>query len=407
MYTSLHTRDDLSILLIDLPDSMTTTVQVFVKAGSLYETAATNGLSHFLEHMFFKGWKTYTTALEVAETVDAFGGAFNAYTSEDHAAYYIKCANEHRSKSINILADMMVHARFPVDAIEKEKSVVTQEIMMYADDPSRHIRDKRKHRYYGDNNYGRPILGTKETVQSFDQEMLFAHTSSLYTKDNSIIVVAWHWEDQDIVLDEIAHAFAEMPATGTVPTLSFPGIYPDNKHGSFARQTEQAHLICSLPTGITHTDDTRYAATLLSNILWGNMSSRLFHEIRAQEGLCYYIGSKHYGESDHGNLIMYAWLEKERFDYARQRIQQERSRLCKDVSPAELTRAQGWVEGSLAMGLESSDEIATLFGTSYLLKKKIVSIDEIKQGYESVTFDDLQALISTLKTQERYQYWVA
>lgn len=148
----------LTTLFVPMNDTYSTTVQVFVKAGSIYETRETNGISHFLEHMFFKGGKKYQTPASVAQAVESFGGEFNAYTGEEMASYYVKCPPAFATKAIDVLADMMIHAQFPQEEMEKEKLVVVQEIKMYEDNPQAMVSEKRNTRYTGDNPYGRSIL---------------------------------------------------------------------------------------------------------------------------------------------------------------------------------------------------------------------------------------------------------
>jgi predicted Zn-dependent peptidase len=170
-----------------------------------------NGISHFLEHMFFKGGKKYPTPHSVAEAVDSFGGEFNAFTSDEYAGYYVKCAPGFVHQAIDVLSDMLVDAQFPEEEMQREKSVVIQEMAMYEDMPNRQVYDKWKEWYYGDNSYGRPTIGSETTVNSFTREDLFRHKEELYSKDNLIIVVAGKITDQSAVLDQIGSLFNLLP----------------------------------------------------------------------------------------------------------------------------------------------------------------------------------------------------
>jgi len=186
----LRNAQGISVIFVPMTDSNSVTIQVLVKAGSLYESHTTNGLSHFLEHLFFKGGKRYATPHAVAQAVDSFGGEFNAYTGDQYAAYYVKCAPDYLERAADVLADMMINARFPIDELEREKGVVLQEMKMIQDNPQRVVMDYRKSFFYGDTCFGRPVIGTADNVRSFTQQDLFDHQRNLYTKDNLVIVVA-------------------------------------------------------------------------------------------------------------------------------------------------------------------------------------------------------------------------
>lgn len=218
-----------------MADSNATIIEIMVRAGSNYETQTQNGISHFLEHMFFKGGKKYKTPKDVAEVVDAFGGEFNAYTGNNYAGYYVKSAPEYLPKAIDVLSDMMCDPAFPIEEMEREKGVVIQEIKMYEDNPQRLVYDKWQTYYFGDNAYGRPTIGTEANILSFTQEMLFAHKRNLYTKDNLIIVVAGKITDMDMVRNEIATKFASLPDDVLVQKPVYPGYLPTDKNGVYTK----------------------------------------------------------------------------------------------------------------------------------------------------------------------------
>ena len=239
-----------------LPESTSTTIEIMVKAGSIYETEKTNGISHFLEHMFFKGWKKYKTPQAVSEVVDAFGGEFNAYTSEEYAGYYVKSAPEYLAQSIDVLADMLVHAQFPESELEREKGVIIQEIKMYEDMPHYHVQDLWKHRYYGDNNYGRPILGPVKNIKSFTQDHFFAHKEALYTKDNLVIVIVGKIDNINAIETQIGELFSWLPNQKTIMPAAFYQHIPVEHEASKNLKTQQNHLVIWAAGRSMH-DDTR------------------------------------------------------------------------------------------------------------------------------------------------------
>ena len=306
-----HTINWLQIITADIKDSASTTIQVLVKAWSVMETAQTNGLSHFLEHMFFKWWERYPTPKSVAQALDTLGADYNAFTGDEYAGYYIKVAPMFISQAVDVLSDMLVNTQFPEPELEREKGVIIQEIMMYQDMPNRLVWDKRKHRYYGDTPFGRPILGPVKNVQSFTRQDLLEHKQALYTKDNLVIVVAWAINEQQDLLDQITTQFSSLPEKSTVTAPSYIKHTPETHETFLDQWTQQRHLIIWCP-GVDMYDERRYAYRMLSTILWGTMSSRLFQNIREQHWLCYYIGAAHSTSQVDGTTMIYAWIEKER-----------------------------------------------------------------------------------------------
>lgn len=239
----------------------------------------TNGLSHFLEHLFFKGGKKYPTPHSVAQAVDAFGGEFNAFTGDEIAGYYVKSAPEHVHKAVDVLADMLLHPMFPKEELEREKGVVIQEMKMYEDMPQKMVAQHRKKYFYGDNPFGRPIIGTKENVLSFTQEDLFRHKQELYAKDSLLIIVAGRIVDQKALESDLVECFGGLPDHATrhrPPSLHY---LPSQHRAHTDAKTQQNHLIISAK-GFAYNDDRRYAASVLAVLLGGNMSSRLFQNIR-------------------------------------------------------------------------------------------------------------------------------
>lgn len=387
-------------------DTYSTTVQIFVKAGSIYETRTTNGISHFLEHMFFKWGKTYTTPASVAQAVESFGGEFNAYTGEELASYYVKCPPAYARQALDVLADMMIHAQFPQEEMEREKLVVVQEIKMYEDNPQALVSEKRNTWYTGDNPYGWTILWPEENVMSFTREDLFAHQQALYTKDNLILVIAGKIEDQAQLEIDIERLFAALPSQKSWVLTPYQRILPSSQTDHFDKKTEQNHLIISAPT-FAYDDERKYAAKILATILWGNMSSRLFQNIREKQGLCYYIGARHSVASYDGLFMIRAGIDKERFDSGLEKIYEEIEKFVADgITDEELKNAKSYLAGKLQMGIESSDEMAEFIGGDYLLYGETKSLEEIMADYDAVTMKQVTALLPFLAKENLYLYYI-
>lgn len=394
------------VIFADLPDANSTTIEVLVKAGSIYEQRDTNGLSHFLEHMFFKGGKKYPTPQAVAETIDAFGGEFNAFTGEEYAGYYVKCAPENIHQAIDVLADMLVDAQFPKDELEREKGVIIQEIMMYEDMPHRQVVDKRRNRYYGDNSFWRSILGPVENIQSFTQKHFYDHQQNLYTKDNLVIVIAWDISNQAQLEEQIATLFARLPEKRVWTSPVFVSHLPSEHTWFYDKKTQQNHLVISAPGRSMH-DERRYAAGLLATILGGTMSSRLFMEIREKRWLCYYINAAH-GESDNDGLFMIrAWMEKWRRAEWLQAIHDQLIKISTgDITDDELTKALWNITGKTKMGIETSDQLAHFVGEQRLFKRNVQWLDEMLAAFQAVKKDEIIACAENLASNHLYSYWI-
>ena len=383
------------------------TVEIMCKAWSVYENSKTNGISHFLEHLFFKGGEKYQTPKDVAEAVDKFGGEFNAYTGDEFAGYYVKCGPQFIEKAIDVLWDMMMNAKFPKEELEREKWVVIQELKMYEDNPMSLVMQKWQERYFGPNSYGRPIVGTIENINSFTQEMLFEHKTNLYTKDNLIIVVSGKILDKQAIVDQITTLFGSLPDTKKVQIPDFPKDHlPTEQSAFFDKKTEQNHMIITFP-GFDGNDPKRFAANILATYVGGNMSSRLFQNIREKQGLCYYIRAANYSSQNHGQIIIRAGIDKERFDFGVGKIYEELEAIANGAMTAQdFENAIGYTEGQIQMGIETSDDMASFLGAQYLLYGKIETLDEVLAEYKKVTLEDIQAIAKTLTKDNSKLYWI-
>ena len=404
-YTT-NTRKWLTIITIPVANAQSTTIEIMVKAWSIYESSKTNGLSHFLEHMFFKGGTTYQTPRDVALALDSIGASYNAYTSDEYAWYYVKSSPDFFEKAIDILQDMMVNTQFPEAEMEREKWVVIQEIKMYDDDPASLVRDKRGQYFYGDNNFGRSILGTPENVQSFTRDDLLTHKKSLYTKDNMVIVVAGRIDDEEAMLDRVSDAFNELPAKKDISYDEFVWVRDGGQEAFFEKWTEQNHIIFSAPW-ISSDDDNKYAVAIAAHILWWTMSSRLFQRIREQQWLCYYISAHHSHRPSHGYIGISAGMSKERFAEWKQRIIEELQLFAEQgVTQEEFDLAKNNMRGSFQMGIETSKSMGSFVGKQQLLYGSIKDIDEVLSCYMNVTLEDVQKATNFFHPEKMITYWI-
>ena len=406
MKYSIEKIAGIDCIFAPMNDVNSVTARIMCKAWSNNETEQQNWIAHCLEHMFFKWWEHYKTQKNVAETLDSIGAVYNAFTSNNTVDYFIKCAPNFIEQSLDVLADMMMNAKFDEDELEKEKWVIIQEMKMYEDDPMSVVADKHRLWYFWNNSFGRPVIWNEKTVSSFTSQDLHKYKDSLYTKDNLIIVIAGKWAEDDKIKKLIEKYFKWMKAKRTVDYPIFPNILPDEHESFFKKWTEQNHLIISAP-GFLWTDDRRYAAKVLASILWWNMSSRLFQNIRTKEGLCYYITSYHTAWPEAWVFGIRAWMDKDRFEFGLKRIREEIDNYAKNwATQEELDKAIWYLQWHTQMWIDSPEEMACFLWPQYLVYNKIETLEEILDEYKKLTLDDVNQLCGMLELKNCYTYHI-
>ncbi len=402
---------------MNLPDANSTTVQVFVNAWSIYEDANNNGISHFLEHMFFKWWRKYHNSREVAVVVDSFGGEFNAYTGKDIASYYVKSAPEYIYQSMDVLSDMLIHASFPQEDMETEKWVVIQEMKMYEDNPQRLMSLNASRRFYGDNSYGRSIIGSEETVMNITRENLLDWQHNLYNKNNLTLVVVGRLPDEEDLKAKVSEYFDNIPNGNRYekPAFDISNITKE-KSSYYEKWTEQNHLLLRCNGPYRDADDMvkqkEFAAMVLAMIVFGgNMSSRLFQEIREKKWLCYYIHSGFWDslvkDAGIGNVYISAGLDKAQRDIAIEDIYVQIDLLGREgITEAEFVKAKWYKLGWLQMWIETTDQRAEWIGPEYLQDGKILDLEYMYKLYDSVTLAEVNNAIKWMNREDFYLYYI-
>ena len=377
------------------------------KAWSTYETIEQSWIAHCLEHMFFKWWERYKNQKEVSETLDSIWADYNASTWSDIVEYFVKCAPEFVEKAMDVLADMLMNAKFDKKELEKEKWVIIQEMKMRDDNPRLLLSNKWKSWYFWENSFGRPTIWNEETVNSFTSSDLRNYKDSLYTKDNLIIVVAGKWADNEKLRDLIEKYFGWMKDKKSVDQPDFPNLFPKEHESFFKKWTEQNHLIISA-NGILWTDvERRYAAKVLAGVLWWNMSSRLFQNIRTKEWLCYYIWAYHGACPYNWIFMIRAWMDKNRFEFWLKRIREEIENLAKNgVTQEEFEKAIWYLQWQLQMWIETSDEMASFLGEQYLMYNEIETLEDSLKAYKKLTLNDVNQLSGMLDLEKCYTYHI-
>ena len=407
MHYELKKIAGIDCLFAPMQEGNSITIDISIKAWSVYEAPEEAGISHFLEHMFFKWGKKRKTPQEVAIAMDKIWAYFNAGTGKASTSYYVKCAPQFALNGLEMLADMLIDATFQSEELEREKSVVIQELKRWEDNPNSVLRKKRATFFIGDNDFGRPIIWYEETINTFTREMLFAYKEKLYTKDNILITIAGNITDQKKLEEQIAQLFSTLPEKKTRQKPDFHRTLPEKHSDFFIKKTEQNRLIISIPGFTTKDEKILPAARMLCTMLWGNMSSRLFQNIREKAGLCYSIHAGHSSNEEYGYFYISSGLDKNKFAEGVEKIHQEIDKfMTEGFTDEELENARNYKIWSLQMGIESSDEMAEFLGNQQLFKNKILTIQDFINQYQSVSREEIEALFPYLRREQRRSYHI-
>ncbi len=386
-------------IFVPMQDTNSITIEILAKAWNIYENKENNGISHFLEHMFFKWWKKYKTPKEINETIESFWWYFNAFTSHNYAWYYVKSAPEFILKSIDVLWDMITYPNFNKEELEKEKLVVLQEKTLTNDRPTKLLYDLWREYFFGDNSYWRTILWTKKNIKNFTQDELFDYKNSLYTKDNLIIIVAGKINKQYEIENKIAESFWDLWEKKTIQKPKYKKTLPSQKENFFKKWTEQNHVILT-SFWFDWNDEKKYIANIISTILAWNSSSRLFQEIREKRWLCYYIYGQHSSNPDFWLFFFKAWLQKNKFKEWINLIKKEILNIANwNINEKEFKNSMWFIKWQLQMWIETTDEMANFVWEQFLLYNKIETIKDILKKYENIKYDEIKKLSKILHNE--------
>jgi predicted Zn-dependent peptidase len=388
-------QNGVRIVLEQIPTMRSVAIGVWIGTGSRNENEQNNGISHFLEHMFFKGTKT-RSAREIAEAFDSIGGQVNAFTSKEYTCYYAKVLDEHAGFALEMLADMFFNSTFVEEELKKEKNVVLEEIKMYEDTPDDIVHDLLSKACYANHPLGYPILGTEQTLNTFTGDTLREYMAENYTPDKVVISVAGNVEEGFI--HEIEKYFGSFEAKQNSRQMAAPVFQPQKL--ARKKETEQAHLCIGfngLPVG--HKDI--YSLIILNNILGGSMSSRLFQEVREQRGLAYSIFSYHSSYQDGGLLTIYGGTGSNQLDLLFETIQETVQKLKEDgITSKELQNSKEQMKGSLMLSLESTNSRMSRNGKNELLLGRHRSLDEVIECINNVTEDSVNNLAKQIFSED-------
>ena len=382
-------KNGLTVITIPIKDSLSVTALVMVHTGSKYETREINGLSHFLEHMCFKGTVKRPRAIDIATELDSIGSLSNAFTSQEFTGYYAKAHPKHLDKILDVVSDIYSNSIFDQSEIEKEKGVIIGEINMYEDIPQHVVHAEFMKLLYGDQPAGWHIIGPKENILRMTQKDFLDYRKQHYVASATTVIVSGNFEETSI-LPKIEKLFEGIPQDakeGKIKTLedqTAPQIKIKEK------ETDQTHIIAGVRT-FDSKDKRQTVLKVLSVVLGGGMSSRLFQKLRDEMGMGYYVKAGIDEFTDHGYLAVFTGVDNARIKEAVEAVLGELKKLTLELVPElELQKAKDYLVGNMYMGLESSDALAEYYAIQDILSDELVSPDELAKKIQAVTAKDIQ-----------------
>ena len=394
-------KNGLRIITVPMAGTQTVTTVVMVGVGSRYESEKEAGISHFIEHMFFKGTEKRPTTLDISMELDSVGGEFNAFTGKDKTAYYVKVDARHLDRALDVVADMYLSSKLEEKEIDKERGTILQELNMYEDTPTANVGDQFENLMYGKNPLGREIIGSKKTLLAMKRKDLVDYMSRFYMANDTVIVIAGKFNEKETI-KKIKKYFGEMGVGEKPHIVKFVDQQKSPQVKIKFKKTDQTHLIFGT-RAYDFFSPERFALSLLSIILGGNMSSRLFMEIREKRGLAYYVRSMVEAHHDAGYLAVQAGVEHKNLGLAVATIVSEFEKAAKfGVTEEELQRAKDFIKGKTVMGMEESDEVAMFFAGQETMKKEIMTVEEIFKRYDRVRVSDIARVAKDIFKNKKY-----
>ncbi len=381
-------QNGVRLLTVPMKDTSTVTVLVLVETGSKYETKNLAGVSHFLEHMCFKGTEKRPNAHVLSTELDSIGAEYNAFTSQEYTGYYAKAHSKHAETLLDVVSDLYQHQRFDPEEIQREKGVIIEEINMYEDMPQQSVHELLFETLYSNQPAGWSIAGTKETVMSMTRDNFIAYTNAHYVAGATVVVIAGAY-DESTVVSSVEKAFVGLRTT---PKQDKPAVIDNQKESIVAlkhKKSDQTHLDLAMRAYSTY-DERNYSLNVLAGILGRGMSSRLFQLLRERMGVCYYVHADVDTYTDHGIFQISAGIDTNRVEETIKALMTELRRLTTElVSETELSKVKEYITGKMALSLESSDSWANYVGMQEVLKKNIKTPSELALRIQAVTANDV------------------
>ncbi|MBI3998544.1 MAG: insulinase family protein [Armatimonadetes bacterium] len=379
-----------------MPQVRTASLGLWVATGSRYESAAVHGISHFLEHLFFKGTHRQS-ALQIAQAVDAVGGQMNAFTEKEHTWFYVKVLANHLPAMVELMADMLLNSALDPEAIERERQVITEEIKTYEDSPDELVQDLICQTIWNGHPLGRSVIGTRRTVSSLSRADFLQYMEQRYRPDNIVISVAGDIE-HGAVMEMLARHLADWNGRAAPQPTEAPPLSPSVTLRP--KDVEQVH-VCLATRGRPQADDSLYVLEVLDNVLGSGMSSRLFYEIREKRGLVYTIGSYTPSYREGGLFVIYAAMSPEAGPEVLELTFDEIAGLPQTLRDDEVARAKESLKGNVMLSLEGTTSRMTKLARSELYYGRQITLDEILQKIDAVTLDDVRRMAAGIFTADQ------
>jgi predicted Zn-dependent peptidase len=389
----------LRLLTAPMPQAQSVSCFVMLAAGSRYETRETNGIAHFSEHMFFKGTERRPSARDIAGEVDSIGGEFNAFTSKEYTGYYVKCAAEHRDVALDVIVDMLRNSKFDSGEIDREKGVIIEEMNMYFDTPRDFVDGVYEELIYGaDHPLGWDIIGRKETVQAATRETFMGYLDQWYKPSRMVVGVGGRIGDG--LTERIQELLGDLPDGDTGSPLPAQPVPNGRRVNVHTKASDQAH-VCVGVRSRPIVDPDRYVLMVLSTVLGGGMSSRLFTEVRERRGLAYYVFATNHAYTDAGSLYSQAGVDIDRIDDAVGTIAAELKQIAAEPVPEdELRKAKNFAKGRFVLQIESPHGLLMFGMRREVLEGSAPEPEEVLSGVEAVTAEDVQRVAQELIRDE-------
>ncbi|MFW6126231.1 MAG: M16 family metallopeptidase [Chloroflexota bacterium] len=399
MYLRTVVDNGLRVVTSEMPQSRSVSVAILIGAGSCYEDESEAGVSHFAEHLFFKGTNRRRTAAEITQEIEGVGGVINASTDKEATIFWCKVAVPHFTLAMDVLCDLIRGSRFDAADIEKERQVVLEEIKMNLDLPQHRVGSLVEELLWPEEPLGREIAGYRDSVMAIDRERLLAYVGARYTPNNAVVSIAGGVEHSRAV-DEIGSLLEDWRPREVDADYESQATRQGPQERSEVKEGQQAHLCLALH-GFSRFDPRRFALGLLNTVLGGGMSSRLFTEIRENRGLAYDIHSYVETFRYSGSFVTYAGVAPDKLQVAVEAILNELAKVKKGIPDGELSRAKEQSKGRLQLRLEDSQRVALWLGTQELLRGEIVDVDEVLSIIDSISSDEMAEVAEAVLQRER------
>ena len=388
-------HNGLRVITVPMKDNPTVTVLVLVEAGSKYETKKINGISHFLEHMCFKGTTKRPKAIDISKELDALGSQYNAFTAQEYTGYYAKSDAKHFKQIFDVVTDIYLNSTFPEVEMQKEKGVIIEEINMYEDMPNRHVQDLMMQLLYGDQPAGWNIAGEKKNILNMKRDDFVAYKKVHYLPEATTIVVAGKINESEVI-KEVNKIFNKVPRGKKSHKLKVKEIQTKPEVLVNFKKTDQTHFVLGVRS-FSLFDKKNSVLSVLAGVLGGGMSSRLFQKLREEMGVGYYVRAYNDVYTDHGFFAVSAGVDNKRINEDIEAVLLECKKLKEVlVEESELNKVIECLIGNMKLSLESSDDIANFFGGQELLKKEVKSAEEKADEIRKVTAKQIQNLANEI-----------